>query len=89
MANHKSAIKRIRQNGKRRAHNRHIKTGMRTVVRRFREAAVKGDATEATACFRDAERAVRKAASKGIIPKARASRTVGRVARKLQALTTS
>jgi len=43
----------------------------------------------ATARFRDAERALRKAASKGVLPKTRASRHVGRLARSLASLTRS
>ena len=38
MANHKSALKRIRQSETRRKRNQHIRTQMRTVVKRCREA---------------------------------------------------
>ena len=86
MANHKSAIKRIRQTRKRRQRNRHVKGGMRTVVKSFRDALETGDRDAATERFRQAERALRRAASKGVIPKARADRSVSRLAKKLNAL---
>ena len=38
MANHKSALKRIRQNEKRRLHNRHFRNRARTLVRKGRSA---------------------------------------------------
>ena len=82
MAHHKSALKRIRQNAKRRARNRHIKTGMRTLIRQYREAAASG-AEDAPAKLRAAESAVRRAATKGVIPKQRASRVVSRLAKGL------
>ena len=86
MATHKSALKRIRQNLKRRQRNRHVKGGMRTVVKSFREALETGDRDAAAEKFRQAERALRRAASKGVIPKARANRSVSRLAKKLSAL---
>ena len=82
MATHKSAEKRARQSEARRQRNRHMKTRVRTVVKEF-EAAVAGTAQGAQDKFRAAERALRKAASKGLIPKRRASRTVSRLAKRL------
>ena len=43
MAHHKSALKRIRQSAKRRTRNRHVKAGMRTLIKRYRVAAEAGD----------------------------------------------
>lgn len=86
MANHKSALKRIRQSEKRRKRNQHIRTQMRTVVKRCREAFDSGDAGKATDAFKVAEREIRRAATKGVIPKQRADRSVGRLARRLNAI---
>lgn len=86
MANHKSALKRIRQSERRRARNRHVKAGVRTVVKKYQQSLEAGDPTAAATCLRDAERALRKAASKGVIPSRRASRSVGRLAKRLSAL---
>lgn len=46
MANHKSALKRIRQNEKRRVHNRYYGKTMRNAVRRFRALDTKKEAEE-------------------------------------------
>ncbi len=46
MANHKSAQKRVRQEAKRRLHNRYYKKTARTAIKRLRNMS---DATEATA----------------------------------------
>ena len=86
MAHHKSAIKRIRQTLKRRQRNRHVKGETRTVVKSFRATLESGDREAAGESFRRAERALRRAASKGVIPKARADRSVSRLAKKLNAL---
>lgn len=86
MAHHKSAQKRIRQTVKRTERNREIRSRTRTLIKRFRVAADSGDATAATEHLRSAEGAIRAAASKGVIPAGRASRTVSRLAKRLQAI---
>jgi small subunit ribosomal protein S20 len=86
LAHHKSAIKRIRQTQKRRRRNRHVRSETRTVVKSCRSALASGDPEAASEKFRLAERALRRAASKGVIPKARAERSVSRLAKKLNAL---
>ncbi len=83
MANHKSALKRIRQTEKRRKRNQHIRTGMRTLIKRFSAAIESGDAAAAAEQFVGAERAIRQAASKGVIPRQRADRNVSRLAKRL------
>lgn len=86
MANHKSALKRIRQSETRRKRNQHVRTKMRTIVKQCREALESGDKGKATEAFAAAEREIRRAATKGIIPKQRADRSVGRLAKRLNAL---
>ncbi|MBJ21710.1 MAG: 30S ribosomal protein S20 [bacterium] len=86
MANHKSALKRIRQSETRRKRNQHIRTQMRTMVKRCRDALDAGDAATASEAFKVAEREIRRAATKGIIPKTRADRSVGRLARALNSV---
>ena len=86
LANHKSALKRARQSIVRRKRNTHVKSTMRTHVRRFRAAIEAGDAADAAEKLRIAERAIRKAASKGVIPRARASRSVSRLSKQLGSL---
>jgi small subunit ribosomal protein S20 len=46
MANHPSALKRIRQNEVRRLHNRYYQKSMRNAVRKFRTLENKKEATE-------------------------------------------
>jgi small subunit ribosomal protein S20 len=86
LANHKSAVKRIRQSEKRRLHNKSIRTAMRTVVKQGRIALEGDDAEAAKEKVRAAEASLRRAASKGIIPKKRADRTVSRLNKRLNSL---
>ncbi|KAB1066190.1 30S ribosomal protein S20 [Salibacter halophilus] len=46
MANHKSALKRIRSSEKRRVHNRYYARTMRNAVNAFRQLTDKNEATE-------------------------------------------
>lgn len=79
MANHKSAIKRIRQNLKRNERNRYVRSTMRTYVRRVREAVEAGDASKASEALTLAIKTIDKAASKGVIHKNQASRRISRL----------
>lgn len=81
MATHKSSEKRARQAEKRRVRNRSVRSQVKTRVARVRASLVEGDPARAAGQLREAESALRKAASKGVIPKQRASRTVARLAR--------
>jgi small subunit ribosomal protein S20 len=81
LANHKSAEKRARQDVRRRDRNRAVRSGTRSVVRKVR-AELEAGAAEPAARVREAESALRRAASKGLIPKRRASRLVARLARR-------
>ena len=47
MANIKSQIKRIKQNEKRHQRNKAVKSGLKTAVRKFREAADAGEKDQA------------------------------------------
>ncbi len=79
MANHKSALKRIRQTVKRTERNRYVRGTMRTYIRRVREAAAAGDKAVAETALRAAIIKIDKAASKGVIHKNQASRRVSRL----------
>ena len=79
MANHKSALKRIRQTVKRRARNRHILTSMRTQLKRVRAAIEAGDLDAATSALGPATKALARAASKGVIHRNQASRKISRL----------
>ena len=73
MANIKSQIKRIKTNEKARLRNKAVKSSLKTQVRKVREAAASGDADATAAALRDANRALDKAASKGVIHKNQAA----------------
>lgn len=73
VANIKSQIKRINTNEKARQRNKAVKSALRTHTRRFREAAAAGDVEKAQEYARTANRALDKAASKGVIHKNQAA----------------
>ena len=73
MANIKSQIKRNKQNEKRHQRNKAVKSELKTLVRRFREAAEAGDKDTALEASRVASRKLDKAVSKGVIHKNQAA----------------
>ncbi|HEU5321617.1 MAG TPA: 30S ribosomal protein S20 [Methylomirabilota bacterium] len=81
MANIKSAMKRIRQNEKRRLRNRSVRSKVRGAVKAAR--AVQGDDVVAT--VREAMRALDKAVTKGVIHRNTAGRKKSALARRLVA----
>jgi small subunit ribosomal protein S20 len=87
VANIKSQIKRNRTNEKARVRNKSVKSGLRTAVRRFREAAEAGDAEQATSTLREASRALDKAASKGVIHANQAANRKSAMAKRAAELT--
>ena len=79
MANHKSAEKRNRQNKIRNARNTHIRSTMRSYVKKLRTAIADGDMETAKTVLEKAIPYIDKAATKGVIHKATASRKIGRL----------
>ena len=73
MANIKSQIKRNKQNEKRHERNKAVKSGLKTAVRKFREAIDAGESALAVELGRDASKKLDKAASKGVIHKNQAA----------------
>ena len=86
MANIKSAIKRNRQNEKRRAHNRIYRGRARTFVRKAQAVIESGELDAARDATVVAVSALDKAAEKGIIHKNNASRRKSRLMKRLAAL---
>jgi small subunit ribosomal protein S20 len=86
MANHKSAIKRIRQNVKRRAYNRVYRTRTRTFVKKARETIQSNDIAKAIEATRAAIQDLDKAASRGVIHRNNAARRKSRLMKQLHAL---
>ncbi len=81
MANTRSAEKANRQSQKHRIRNAHVLSTLRTSVRKFREAAAAGDAAKTKEELAAAVRQIAKAASKGVIHKAQASRRIARLSK--------
>ncbi len=73
MANIKSQIKRNKQNLKAHERNKAVKTGLKSAIRKFREAAASGNKDEAVTLGRRANKMLDKAASKGVIHKNQAA----------------
>ena len=86
MANHKSAIKRIRQNEKRRVQNRTFRNRTRTLVKQARTAIDAGNVEEAKEATRVAIRDLDMSASRGVIHPRNAARRKSRLMQQLAAL---
>ena len=86
MANIKSQIKRIRTNEKRRQRNLAVKSELKTLVRRTREAVEAGDKEAAIEALRIASRKLDKAVSKGFIHRNQAANRKSKLARRVQSL---
>ncbi len=86
MANHKSALKRIRQNEKRREHNRTFRNRTRTLIKQARVAIESGNVEEAREATRIAVRDIDTLASRGIIHKRNAARRKSRLMQQLASL---
>ncbi|HEX6149087.1 30S ribosomal protein S20 [Nocardioides sp.] len=86
MANIKSQIKRNKQNEKRHERNKAVKSGLKTSVRKFREAAEAGDKDAAIEAGRAAARQLDKAASKGVIHKNQAANRKSAIAKRAASL---
>lgn len=89
MANTKSAMKRIRQNQKRRLRNRHFRGRARTTIKQARQAISAEDLETAREKTMEAISALDKAAEKGVIHKNNASRRKSRLMKQLAALETT
>lgn len=86
MANTRSAIKRARQNPKRRLRNRYFTSRARTYVKKAFETFESEDAESAKEATLVAIRALDKAAEKGILHKNNAARRKSRLMKHLNAL---
>ncbi len=86
MANHASAIKRNRQNEKRRIHNRTYRNRARTLVKKAREAIASGDVAQAEEAVRLAQKDLDMAARRGVIHKRNAARRKSRLMQQLNAM---
>ena len=86
MAHHKSAIKRIKQNEKKNERNRHVRSTLRTFIKRVREAVAGKDSALAKEALQAAIPVIDEAASKGVIHSSNASRNVSRLTKLVNTL---
>ncbi|MBW1693273.1 MAG: 30S ribosomal protein S20 [Deltaproteobacteria bacterium] len=83
MANHKSAIKRARQNEKRRLRNKSVKTRVKNIVKNVRLAVNEKSKEEALKELNTAQSTIDRAAKKGVIHKRTASRKISRLSKQV------
>lgn len=69
MANHKSALKRVRQNAKRKEINRGNRSKVRTQIKKLRAAIAGNDKSSSTELLNPTVSLIDKAVSKGILHK--------------------
>lgn len=81
MANHRSALKRIRTSEKRRQRNRVVRGGARTAVKNARTLIVAKQWDQAEDAVQAAASALDRAAEKGVIHKNNAARRKSRLMR--------
>jgi len=79
--NHPSAQKRHRQNLKRQARNRTIKTRVRSVTKQALDAIQGNDRDAAAGSLRELMRVLHRAASKGTLNRNAAARKIARISR--------
>lgn len=79
MANHKSAAKRARQNIKRRARNRALKSSYRTELKKFIALIVEKKTEDAKKMLPYIHKVIDKAQTKGVLSKNGASRKKSQV----------
>ena len=86
MAIHPSALKRARQNEIKRIRNKSYKTRVKKAVKEVRVATADNSVDKAKDSFPKAVSIIQKTASKGVIHKKKAARTISRLARQVNSL---
>jgi len=86
LANHKSAIKRMKQSESRRLLNASIRSSVKTEIKSIVKAVEKKEQDGAKAALIAVIPKISKAAAKGIFHKRNASRKISRLTRKVNAL---
>jgi len=86
LAQHRSAMKRNRQNEKRRVRNRASRSEVKTQVKRLRTAIGEASAESARKLLPETVAQIDKAAKKGVIHRNTAARSKSRLTRQVNAL---
>jgi small subunit ribosomal protein S20 len=85
MANHKSAIKRIRRNARRAEINGARRNRIRTFIKKVELALTAGDANAAQEALKNAQPEIQRGVAKGIMPKNTAARKISRLSKRIKA----
>ncbi len=86
MANHASAKKRTRTNGRRAAINMNRKSRMRTFIKKVETAIAGGNSDEAKTAFQEMQPEILRNVGKGLIPKNTAARKLSRLSARIKAM---
>jgi small subunit ribosomal protein S20 len=89
VATHKSAVKRQKQDEKRSQRNVHIRSTLKTLIKRVRVAVEAKDIDNARTALAEAIRGIDRAKSKGVIHRNTASRKVSRLTKRVNSLHSS
>ena len=84
MANHKSALKRVRQNIKRNARNRHQRSTLRSALKNYRSLLENKDVQGAETGYPSIQKVIDMAVTKGLLHANAAARYKSRLATALQ-----
>lgn len=79
MANHKSALKRVRQNENRRLRNKILKTKTKNVIKELKKAVNEESREKVLSSLDLAKSVIDKAAKKGALHKRTAARKISRI----------
>jgi small subunit ribosomal protein S20 len=86
LANHKSAIKRAKQNELRRVRNRSRRTRMKHVMKNLEDALASNNSELAASRLKEVVSTIDKTAGKGVIHKNHAARKISRLTQRVNAL---
>jgi small subunit ribosomal protein S20 len=86
LASHQSAIKRAKQNEKRRVRNLHVDTTVKTLVKKVTAAVEEKDLEGAQKALSEAIPLIQKADTKGVFHKNTSARKISRLTRKVGGL---
>ena len=89
MANHKSALKRIRQNEKRNERNKIVRSKTKNVIKSVLSAIEEKSVENAQNSLKEASKRIGENASKGVMHKRAASRKISGLAKKVYQLSAS
>ncbi len=79
MANHKSALKRVRQTKKRTERNRFYRTRLKNMIKAVKEAVAAGEKGKAVEALKEANKRIHEYVTKGILKKNTAARKVSKL----------